>query len=391
TATALLYGTTARLFGRRAGLISTAIFVGVGPTSDMSAWATYDPMAIFLLALSSWLVVRAARSRVSEAWILLAALVMVLADTAKWAAALWNPVIVALLVLTAPTGWALAVARGARLLSYAVAIAVPALFLLGGKNYLLQVTTSTTQRTAATSSALSVLWNAAPLMAAVLPLALLAVALSWREHIRRQTLLCAMLTCALLLAPLVQAHDHTTVSLYKHVDFGVWFGAIAAGYALSRAALVNAARGWRVGLAAAIFTALLGFGQASGLYGFWPNSAPLIAAVERNLPVKGAILMENGDQGVAEYYLLRDGYQPKILSSYAIPAFLISIMIQNHSLGMIEMDTGTGISASPIQQSIVGNSRALERYGYRQVARIPWRDPDGARGWFTIWKLTKGR
>jgi 4-amino-4-deoxy-L-arabinose transferase-like glycosyltransferase len=387
-ATTLLYATASRLFGRRAGLIAAAVFVGVGPTSDMSAWATYDPMAIFLLALSSWLAVRAARSRVSELWIILAAAAMVLTDAAKWAAALWNPVVVALIMVTAPSGWALAVARGGRLVGYAVGIAVPALFLLGGKSYLHQITTSTTQRGAGATSPLAVLWNAAPLLAVILPLALLAVAMTWREHARRQALICAVLAGALLIAPAVQAHDHTTVSLYKHIDFGAWFGAIGAGYALSRAAIVNVARGWRVGIGAAVFTALVGYGQASGLYGFWPNSAPLMAAVERSLPVRGPMLMEDGDQSVAYYYLFKIGIEPQILTSYSTPASVISTMIQDRYLGMIEMDTGTGIPPGSLQQSIANNPRALEQAGYRRLARIPWRDPNGARGWYTIWVLS---
>jgi 4-amino-4-deoxy-L-arabinose transferase-like glycosyltransferase len=392
-ATALLYWTASRLFGRSAGLIAAAIFVAMGPTTDMSAWATYDPMAIFVMALSAWLAVRAARSRASEVWIILAAAVMVLGDATKWAGALWNPVIVALVVLTAPGSWPLALSRGARLVSYAVAIATPALFLLGGKFYLYQVTTSTTQRTAGGNAPLAVLWNAAPLLAIVLVLALLAVLLSWREHGGRRTVLCAALCLAVLLAPIVQAHDHTTVSMYKHVVFGAWFAAAPAGYALSKAQVVNAAKGWRVGLAAVIFTCLVGYGQASGLFGFWPNTTPLMAAVKRYLPARGTSLMQNGDQMVAYYYLFHDdtqATQPRILTSYAIPAADISVMIRNHDLSMIETDTGTGIPPGSLQQSVVASPVVMRQAGYRRVAHIRWRDPNGAVGWFTVWALGRG-
>src|SRR5215472_5057256 len=61
-ATALLYATASRLFSRRAGLFGAAMFAAVGPTADLGAWATYDPMAVCLMALASWLAVRAARS-----------------------------------------------------------------------------------------------------------------------------------------------------------------------------------------------------------------------------------------------------------------------------------------------------------------------------------------
>jgi hypothetical protein len=389
-ATALLYGTASRLFSRTAGLTAAAIFVAVGPTADMSAWATYDPMAIFMMALSAWLAVRAARGRIAELWIFLAAVVMVVADATKWATGLWDPIIVSLAVLAAPTGWALALARGARLVSYAVAIAAPALYVFGGSKYLAQISSSTTQRGSGGTAQLSVLWTAAPLVAMVFVLAVLGVVLSCREHGGRQTLLCAALALAVLLAPLYQAHIQTTVSLYKHVDFGAWFGAIAAGYALSRAAVVNAVKGWRVGMAAAVFTGLVGFGQASGWYGYWPNSGALLAAVERQLPARGPMLMDAGDQMVTFYYLLHDGVQPEILTSYAFTPNAVSTMIEDHQLWMVETDTGTGIAPGSAEESVAGNTRAMQQAGYRRVAHIRWRDPDGAVGWFTIWVLPRG-
>ncbi len=390
-ATALLYGTAARLFSRRAGLIGAAMFVAVGPTADLGAWATYDPMAICLMALAAWLAVRSAQSRSSEVLILLAAVVMVLADATKWVAALWSPIIVALVVLTAPTGWALAVTRGLRLVSYAVAIGAPALLLLGGEISVTAISATTTQRGSGGDSWLAVLRNAAPLVAMVLGVALLGLVLACRERTDRRPLLCAVLVVAVLLAPAFQAYDHTSVSLYKHVVFGLWFGAMAAGYALSKAVVVNAAKGWRIGLAAAIFTCLLGFDQASGWYGFWPNSTRLMAAVEHDLPAHGPMLMQGGDQMVAYYYLSRQGIRPDIVTSYAYAPDTVADMIDNHRVWMVETDTGTGISPGSIQESVAGSPAGLEHAGYRRVEQIPWRDPDGAVGWFTIWLLAGGR
>ncbi len=390
-ATALLYATASRLFSRRAGLIGAAMFVAVGPTADLGAWATYDPMAICLMALASWLAVRAAHSRASEAWILLAAATMVLADATKWVTALWSPIIVALVVLTAPTDWSLAVARGFRLVGYAAAIGAPALLLLGGESSVTAISATTTQRASGGDSWLAVLWTAAPLVAMVLAVGLLGVLLAFRDRACRRPLLCGVLVVAVLLAPAFQAYDHTTVSLYKHVVFGLWFGAMPAGYALSKAVVVNAAKGWRVGLAAAIFTGLLGLDQASGWYGFWPNSTSLMAAVEHDLPARGPIMMQGGDQMVANYYLYRQGIRPNIMTSYAYAPDVVSAMVESHRLWMVETDTGTGIPPGSIQESVAGTPAGLERAGYRLAARIPWRDPDGAVGWFTIWLLPRGR
>jgi hypothetical protein len=385
-ATALLYGTASRLFGRRAGLFAAAMFVAVGPTIDMSAFATYDPMSIGLMALAAYLAVRAAgSSRASEAWIFLAAVAAVLADATKFVAALWSPVIVALAVLAAPADWKMSVARGVRLTSYAVAVGVPALFLLGGQLSVTGVSATTTQRGTGGDPRLEVLWKAVPTVAAVLAVALLALVLAWRERTGRRPLIISVLVVATVLAPLFQAYDETTTSQYKHVVFGLWFGAMAAGFGLSKAVVVNPRKGWRVGLATAIFAGLLGYGQAVYWYGWWPNTTPLMAAIERRLPSDRPVLMQGGDQMVASYYLLHRGTQAELSSSYWYSPETISAMISAHELGMIEIDSGSTTS-----DNLVVKPAFLRKSGYRQVARIRWRDPNGDRGWFTIWQLKPG-
>ena len=60
-ATALLWDTARRLFGRRAAFFAAALFAVLGPTLHLGAFATYDAMSLFLIALAAWLVVRAGR------------------------------------------------------------------------------------------------------------------------------------------------------------------------------------------------------------------------------------------------------------------------------------------------------------------------------------------
>ena len=54
-----------------------------------------------------------------------------------------------------------------------------------------------------------------------------------RRRGRRRWLL-GLLTVAALIIPAEQARLHSTDSLAKHVDAGIWFGAIAAGYAVDK-------------------------------------------------------------------------------------------------------------------------------------------------------------
>ena len=83
---------------------SPALFVGVGPTADLGAFATYDAMAIFLLALATRLAISSG-GREAELLLACAAVSMALADSAKYASLLWNPVVIALAALAAPGGF----------------------------------------------------------------------------------------------------------------------------------------------------------------------------------------------------------------------------------------------------------------------------------------------
>jgi hypothetical protein len=110
-----------------------------------------------------------------------------------------------------------------------------------------------------------------------------------------------------LLAPLEQAHIHTADSLQKHVDFGAWFAAMAAGYLLSKlvpgakkalgavTAISLKALGAVTVILLAALAALLTFRvtipQATGLYG-WPNSRQE-AALLRPWAQHANILAEN--------------------------------------------------------------------------------------------------
>ena len=120
----------------------------------------------------------------------------------------------------------------------------------------------------------------------------------------RGKLLPAVLTVAAVLAPAGQARLHTTVGLQKHVVFGAWFAAIAAGYAMARLSRVDPGYGWAAVMALPIAASTLfgSLGQAAGLYGVWPNAADavrVLGSAVRSHP--GNYLAEDYD--VEAYYL----------------------------------------------------------------------------------------
>jgi hypothetical protein len=288
-ATALLYAITSRMFSRRAALCASAIFAMLGPVQVLGAFATYDAMAIFLLALGTWLVVRAT-GRASECFLLVAGLTLALADATKYATALWMPVVIVLAALTANTGgWFQAFLRGVRLTGYIGIPLVIALYGFGGQAYLpgVMFTTIARQAGGTPASSQTVLADSFNWVGIVFVLALIGTVISFTVPGRTRWI-CCTLTLAILLAPLHQAQIHTTTSLHKHVIFGAWFGAVVAGYVLDRAAEVNVDKGWRVGAVVAAFTCFIAIPQATNMFVYgWPNAARMNFALAKLVPAAG--------------------------------------------------------------------------------------------------------
>ena len=302
-ATMLLYSVTRRLtLDRRAALAAAAVFAFTGPAQFLGALATYDAMALFLLALASWLAIRSG-DRWGELALIVCALVLVVAGATKYASLLWDPVVVALAVLGPRSTRSEAAGRGIRLVLYGTAMALPLLFLAGGRNYVTGLMYTTLSRQApGTTPPFDVLRSAYDWIGAAFFLALLGFILSLRTGHKRAYWLCGILTGAALLAPVNQARIDTLTSLQKHVAFGVWFAAIAAGYGLSRTADLTKAKIWRLTVVAVAVVLWFGVQQASYLFTWWPNSSGMIR--ELTVAFKRSqcpcLIAENN---VASYYL----------------------------------------------------------------------------------------
>ena len=275
-ATALLYSVTRWLtLDRRAAMVAAAVFAFLGPTQNLGAFATYDAMALFLLALAAWLAIRSG-GRWGELFLVACALALVAADVTKYAALLWNPVVIALAVLGPAKGTPLRAAeRGIRLVIYGTAVALPLLFLAGGSSYVTGVMFTTLSRgIPGTTPPLDVIADAFNWIGVAFLLALIGFALNFSTGHRRSYWLCGILVAAALLAPLNQARIDTLTSLQKHVTFGCWFAAIVAGYAATALTRrVNPRKGWRVPAVAVAAILFIGVFQASNMFTWWPNAS----------------------------------------------------------------------------------------------------------------------
>jgi hypothetical protein len=307
-ATALLWATAGRLFGRRAAFFATALFAVLGPTLHLGAFATYDALSVLLVALAAWCVVRAGDRMQATGWMVAAGAVLALANATAYSSVLFDLFVLAVAVLTALPYGVRDVLRRVATLLIVVATLLGAGLLVGGRSYLSGFERTTLAKVASTSSPLSVLADSWEWAGLIVALAVCGVVISWagRQGRARRCLL-AVLAAAAVLGPLEQARLHTAASLNEHVGLGAWFAAIAAGYAADR--FIAAAPAGRTRILtcgacviALAFPAALGASQSRVLGTAWPNASSLIAIL-RPLADHGTGRLLVEDPAVARYYL----------------------------------------------------------------------------------------
>jgi hypothetical protein len=308
--TALLWGTTAKIFGSAAGVCAATLFALTGATLRLGAFATYDAMALFLLAASAWCVA-SSRDRDDSAFRLVVGVVLLaLANATKYSTMIFDPSVIAIAGLTVGRrdGFKPGIARSGYIAAGVIGL-LGVLLTLGGPSYVTGVLSSTIARQPGTDPASLVFrdaWKWVGLICAAAAAGLILCVI--RRDGRVQTMILAVLVLSGILAPLNQARIETAVSLSKHVDFGAWFAAAAAGYAVSRLGQVG--RRTTVQLTAAVIflaglaipVAIVGRAQAQAIFRGWPNSAALITEL-RSLTAmhRGNYLAE--DYHVPTYYL----------------------------------------------------------------------------------------
>jgi hypothetical protein len=308
-ATALLWSTASRLFGPRAAFFGAALFAVCGPTLHLGSFATYDAMAVFLIALAAWCVIGAGDSGDATGRMVAAGAVLALANAAAYSSALFDPVVILLALLTAfpKPGGKVAARRIAILLIVLVTLLLAGL-LIGGSSYVGGFERTTLLRVPGAASWLTVLRDAWLWTGVIAVLAVCGVIISVvTRQGRARTWLLAVLTVAAILGPLEQARLHTAASLDKHVGLGAWFAAIAAGYAVDwfiAAAPAGRSRLLTIGacVLALAFPISLGASQSRAFATSWPNSTGFTAILGPLVDHgHGRLLVE--DPTVAEYYL----------------------------------------------------------------------------------------
>ncbi|MER8183991.1 hypothetical protein [Kitasatospora sp. NPDC094015] len=391
SATVAVHLVTRRLHDGRAAFFASALFVALGPTQFLGAFATYDAMALALMAWAAYGAVRFAFGD-GRRYLVLGAALLVLANFTKYASLLWNPVIVGLAVLAGPgyAAWQRTRWRNGLLFTGAWALIAAGPALLAGELYYRGFEKTTLLRKPAQDTYAYVAEEAAEWVGALVLLALAGVVVAFLAARGRgpAARVPAWLALVLLLggiaAPVNQIRIHTWLSLQKHVDFGAWFACIVAGALLARTVttvvraelMPRAAVTTLVGVLALAPIGLIGAGQASFMMGAWPNSTPMIEAI-RPYVHKGEDDYLIEDYNVAAYYFKDESnwqqWHDLVVGTYTepgtgrklsgVPAF--SAAIRDHKYRIIVLDFAQTRATDKAVEPVVKEA------GYQLLATIP--------------------
>jgi putative flippase GtrA len=310
-ATLLLYSATARVFGQRAGLIAALAWIASESAIRMGAYATYDPMAIFLVCLGAWLAIQSGfRYRRAEL-IALSALTLVLASVTAYSYVIYVPVValVAVFAWAREGTWKRAVVSGAWLsgMTGVLLIGLPTILKLWHGIFFTTISRSSLTDHGTPISIVEQVWSFGgwAIIAAIAG----AVAVAALAATLGERLLAASLACSILVVPVYQSFDaQTGWALDKHMTCGIWLGAIAIGGGLSRVSWPSAARGMGsiAFAAAALFPIISGWYSAYGVQLSWPNETGLAAAARSLLPNRPETGYTNLAPPYLDYYTLPD-------------------------------------------------------------------------------------
>jgi len=370
--TSFVWSTAARLLADdRAAILAAALFAVLAPTLHLGSYATYDAPALLLLAAATWCAAGVRGSRNATRRIIAAGILLALANATKYATALYDPTVLCVTLLDSwPADGAKAALRRAAVLAGVAAAVVAALLALGGPGYLTGITLTTTGRVDGNDTASLVLADALSWTAVVLVPAIAAVAVAAARRRWPQAMLLAVLALSALLAPADQARIQTTTSLDKHVDFGAWFAAIAAGYLLSalpRGRVVLAAS-----LAAFLSVAVLDTVQAQAMIN-WPDATGLVKVVRPMTAHGGHFLVETTD--VLQYYLPNTTWRQWSSTQDDNPVYY-QRAIARHYFSVVVLD----FAQTPAMDYAVALDLS-QTSGYQLVARVK-----SGKTVFSVWE-----
>ena len=394
----LLYATTNCLFGKAAAVLGTATFAALGVTQFLSAFATYNSMALFLVALTAFFVIgRRDDGSLTAAGLsgVVAPFVLTLANATEYATALWDPVIIGLAICAAVLGghtWRYGARRAVQFSAVLVAFLSIGLAMGNAKYVHGIIFTIIDQSQGMGQSAEPMLqawlWAGPVFVLAVVGLFSLTI-----PKIRPVSVVGVLLLIASFAVPLEEALAGTSATLQKHVVFGAWFGCILTGVALTRLlrykVLIGSLGALLIGVLPVVYA-----GQAASLYHSWPTENPVFIRELKALmhPGHTRYLIE-GSLNIPAYYVGSDisSLQWNDIGTFSDPnpaseaqklnaSSLVKAVAQKKLTLIILYSSGKSSTAFAVVADI-------RKYGGYHIAGYLPPATTGSRVGYTVWRV----
>lgn len=306
-ATGLLYLVTKRLAGTGAALGAALLWAVSEPTLRL-AFATYDPLSVLFFTAAVYISIRVADARHRGELILLAAILLALSNATAYSSIVMAPVAIGIawIFWTHDLGIKKASSLGAWLA--AAWMLLFALMMTLSHSWIGLFDSVLSRNNKYDEDPLYLVMHQAWSFSGIIPvIAASGVVIAFATRNSRRYLFLALGASAFIV-PLAQ--HSTATSLDKHLDYGLWLAAIAAGYVCGWAAKLFPARhNFMAVLSAAVlavFPVVTGWQAAWQEFHYWPNATSFVSALKPVLASStGPILIEDGADAantVAMYY-----------------------------------------------------------------------------------------
>lgn len=312
TATSIVYVLTHSLYGKRSAIFASALFAGQGSVLFLGHFATFDAMCLALLAGAALLALKAGSVGYPEG-ALLVGVMLLLAAATKYAGLLYVPTVLFLMGWQTQRrhGWPQAFLRVG--MASGVIVLGAALLLYFDDSALAGINYTTLERVAMGPAPQWFLARRALSLGG--GLAALALVGTLLDGNRRNRPLLIVLLATAFLAPIYHIVKSESISLHKHIAFGLFFAAPLAGYAVDRLSRLNLSpprwhtlsnlrtlqNGRLVGIVVCSAFFSIGVCQAHQEFRGWQNSNAYIQALRANVRPGDRILAEVVE--VPGYYL----------------------------------------------------------------------------------------
>jgi 4-amino-4-deoxy-L-arabinose transferase-like glycosyltransferase len=387
--TTCAYAMAKRIYSQASGFAAAGLFAFLGPTLLLSRLATFDALCLALIALATLLAIQVSEATEPAGAVVLASL-LILAFGAKYAAVIFVPLIIGLMaVRTLETrGWG----RAALYVALSLATLAGLTFTLYhtlNHDFLHAIQGSTTNRAPITTASRLALVGVIVQLGGLLWLLGLAGFFFSDKRVR---LISLGLVVSSLAMPAYHLYSGESVSLQKHVGYGLFFIAPLAGHAVAelvgRARPVQVDMRWLAALMIFVMGFVSGLSEANWWYQSWPNSSRLVATMRTQVrPDTGRYLCE--DSEVVRYELADVTTSPEYIGlgffQYpdangalltGTPAYVAAI--QNSYFDLVELSEVSPLDPD-LQAAIKANSR------YQLIATIPYTNSYGS-SYYLIWR-----